>query len=208
MKPRPMSIRKMHLMAARSAPGCSLIKIGALLTGFLATAFLISACNRSPQESAPARASDGTVQTVLAHPAQIGVDINPEAFRERLRTRSLDPAVVVRGRELFAANCATCHGAFAEGTPDWRKRLADGTFPPPPLNGTAHTWHHPDQLLLRIMRDGGQSYGPTYQGAMPPMGKVVNAAERQAILQYLKSLWPDEAWRTQQDITRENPEEK
>lgn len=176
------------------------------LTGLLAAGLLISACDRASEEIAPARALDREVQSVLAYPAQIGVDLSPEAFREHLRQRDLEPAVVVRGRELYAAHCASCHGAFAEGTPDWRKRHADGTFPPPPLDGSAHAWHHPDQLLLRIMRDGGQSYGPTYRGAMPPMGKVVNAQERLAILQYLKSLWPDEAWRVQQDITRENPE--
>lgn len=179
-------------------------KLVALIAVF--ASMVLVGCESGP-DSIAAKAPPERTTTTLANPAQIGVDLDARAYQDRLRARNLDPAVVVRGRELFAANCARCHGAFGEGTPDWRKRLADGTFPPPPLNGTAHTWHHPDQLLLRIMRDGGQSYGPTYRGAMPPMGKVVNAAERQAILQYLKSLWPDEAWRTQQDITRENPEE-
>ena len=38
------------------------------------------------------------------------------------------------GSEVFAQNCAVCHGAQAQGTvEDWRARLDDGSFPPPPL---------------------------------------------------------------------------
>lgn len=40
------------------------------------------------------------------------------------------------GSEVFTQNCAVCHGAQAQGTvEDWRARLDDGSFPPPPLNG-------------------------------------------------------------------------
>ncbi len=45
---------------------------------------------------------------------------------------------VTKGQELFANNCAVCHGQKAESTPNWRKKLSDGSYPPPPLNGTAH----------------------------------------------------------------------
>ena len=62
-----------------------------------------------------------------------------------------DPAVVSRGKELFAANCATCHGIGGEGQPNWHITKDDGTLPPPPLNGDGHTWHHGDGLLYRII---------------------------------------------------------
>ena len=47
------------------------------------------------------------------------------------------------GGKIFNNNCAVCHGQNASGPKgDWREKLADGSYPPPPLNGTAHTWHH------------------------------------------------------------------
>ena len=42
-----------------------------------------------------------------------------------------DPAEVARGAELYAENCASCHGAELEGEPNWRQR--DPT-------GWARTW--------------------------------------------------------------------
>jgi mono/diheme cytochrome c family protein len=49
---------------------------------------------------------------------------------------------VKRGAAVFAQNCAECHGANADATPNWRETTPDGKYPPPPLNGTAHAWHH------------------------------------------------------------------
>ena len=56
---------------------------------------------------------------------------------------------VARGAPLFRANCAACHGQNAEATPNWKQTDANGNYPPPPLNGTAHTWHHDLDLLRR-----------------------------------------------------------
>ena len=43
------------------------------------------------------------------------------------------------GAQVFATNCSVCHGDQAQGlTADWRSRQANGSFPPPPLNGSAH----------------------------------------------------------------------
>jgi mono/diheme cytochrome c family protein len=105
-----------------------------------------------------------------------------------------DPAAIGQGKALFAKNCAVCHGVEGAGKPgvDWRKRLADGTFPPPPLNGTAHTWHHSPKLLDRIITEGGKTYGKAYKGWMPAFGEKLDAAQRLAILKYLHSLWPEE----------------
>ena len=47
------------------------------------------------------------------------------------------------GAKIFNNNCLACHGQNASGPKgDWREKLADGSYPPPPLNGSAHTWHH------------------------------------------------------------------
>lgn len=91
------------------------------------------------------------------------------------------------GRALYAVHCAQCHGADAGATPHWRKPGPDGHYPPPPLNGTAHAWHHPLAQLDRTIARGGADYG----GVMPGFGETLDEAERLAIVAYLQSLWPE-----------------
>ena len=98
---------------------------------------------------------------------------------------------VARGREVFAENCAACHGAQAEGlAADWRDRLPDGSFPPPPLNGTAHAWHHPLFQLLQTIETGGIPYG----GKMPPFADVLEEQERLDAVAYFQSFWTEEIY--------------
>ena len=68
---------------------------------------------------------------------------------------TLDPARVSQGAALYAQSCASCHGANLEGAPDWKKSLPDGSLPPPPNDGSGHTWHHSDTVLLDIISSGG-----------------------------------------------------
>ena len=99
------------------------------------------------------------------------------------------------GRQLFASNCAACHGAAGEGHPDWRIKNADGTLAPPPLNGDGHTWHHADGLLYRIVSQGGKSLeipgDPSFKSAMPAFGDLLSHEEVVEVLAYVKSLWGD-----------------
>ena len=63
------------------------------------------------------------------------------------------------GGKIFNNNCAVCHGQNASGSEgDWREKLADGSYPPPPLNGSAHTWHHSPKQLLWTINNGGTTY--------------------------------------------------
>ncbi|HFE31980.1 MAG TPA: c-type cytochrome, partial [Gammaproteobacteria bacterium] len=61
--------------------------------------------------------------------------------------RWYDQKQVARGADLFAQNCASCHGAKGEGTKNWKTPDANGVYPPPPINGTGHAWHHDLALL-------------------------------------------------------------
>ena len=108
-------------------------------------------------------------------------------------------AVPEGGAELFAANCAVCHGAGGEGQPNWHIRKPDGTLPAPPLNGDGHTWHHSDGLLYRIVSGGGKiledpAY-PSFKSAMPAFGDRLSRDEIVAVLTYIKSLWGDKVKR-------------
>ena len=95
------------------------------------------------------------------------------------------------GQAVFARHCAVCHGAQAQGTvPDWRQRLDDGSFPPPPLNGSAHAWHHPRSVLLQVINDGGVALG----GKMPGFADILSDAEKLAAIAYFQSFWSEEIY--------------
>ncbi|MBK6644424.1 MAG: cytochrome c [Anaerolineales bacterium] len=99
---------------------------------------------------------------------------------------ALSASKVAQGEGLYAQYCAACHGANLEGAPDWKKTLADGSLPPPPHDGTGHTWHHPDGQLLNIIANGGS---PSYNSKMPGFSNVLTEDEMDAILEYIKSRW-------------------
>lgn len=103
-------------------------------------------------------------------------------------TKSLQNTIKI-GEQIFIKNCQVCHGVKAAGIyPDWKKTLADGSYPPPPLNGTAHTWHHSPKMLIDVINEGGERVG----GQMPPFKDVLTDSEKYAVLDYLQSLWPQD----------------
>lgn len=97
---------------------------------------------------------------------------------------SIAPENITRGEELYAQYCAGCHGADLGGAPDWKQRLPDGSFPPPPQDSTGHTWHHSDSLLINMIKEGGD---PDLGGVMPPFGDTLSEEEIAAILDFIKS---------------------
>ena len=64
---------------------------------------------------------------------------------------------VTEGEQIFAANCAACHGEKAVGE-NLQRPLGgmkdQGGYLAPALNGTGHAWHHPDEILFRIIQEG------------------------------------------------------
>ena len=102
-------------------------------------------------------------------------------------TRWYTPEQVKSGAVLYAQNCASCHKPNAEGTADWMTRDANGKLPPPPLNGTAHTWHHPLSILRTVVRHGGAPVG----GSMPAFGDKLSPREIDSILAWVQSHWSD-----------------
>ncbi len=97
---------------------------------------------------------------------------------------------ITQGKRLYTEHCAKCHGENAEATPDWRKSDTNGLYPPPPLNGTAHAWHHPLPQLRLSIRHGGARFG----GKMPPFDDTLSATEIDSIIAWFQSLWPDETY--------------
>lgn len=101
------------------------------------------------------------------------------------------PAEVLdTGRALYVESCSSCHGMQGEGAPDWRKRGPDGKWPPPPLNGTGHAWHHPLPVLYRVIMQGS----PAGSGNMPAWQGKLSREEVLAIIAWFQSQWPDELY--------------
>lgn len=104
--------------------------------------------------------------------------------------RWFSPDQVERGAVLFKQNCASCHGQDAEATSEWKTTDADGKYPPPPLNGTAHAWHHSLELLKSTIKEGGKKLG----GVMPPFEGKLSDSDIDQLVAYFQSKWPDDVY--------------
>lgn len=104
-------------------------------------------------------------------------------------TRQVDFATISHGARLYQANCAECHGREGQGAPDWRQRQPDGMFPPPPLNGTGHAWHHPRRMLHHVIANGSPG-----GGNMPAWREKLSDQEIDAIISWFQSKWGDDVY--------------
>nr|WP_209881896.1 cytochrome c [Azospirillum soli] len=107
-----------------------------------------------------------------------------------------DAAQVAQGQAVYAEHCASCHGARLEGQPEWQSRKPDGRLPAPPHDASGHTWHHPDEDLFKITKQGVTAFAPPgYASDMPAFGGVLSDADIWAVLAYIKSTWPEDTRR-------------
>lgn len=103
----------------------------------------------------------------------------------------LDVPKVARGAQVYKAHCAACHGANAEGAPNWHRAGPDGKYPAPPLNGTGHDWHHPTSALKRTIREGTGKLG----GNMPAWKDKLTDSDIEAVIAWFQSRWPEEVYK-------------
>lgn len=110
--------------------------------------------------------------------------------QDAMVVRNLDADQIMRGEAVYNTNCINCHGKNGEATAEWRKTGADGKYPPPPLNGTAHTWHHSTAVLKKTILEGT----PPEYGSMPPWKDILTEQQVDDVIVWIKSLWPDEIY--------------
>jgi mono/diheme cytochrome c family protein len=101
-----------------------------------------------------------------------------------------DPAVIARGRAVYAERCAACHGANLEGQPNWRRRQADGRLPGPPHDASGHTWHHSDKQLFDMIKNGTAALLSGYPTDMPAYKDILSDADVWAVISFIESRWP------------------
>ncbi|HET8905100.1 MAG TPA: cytochrome c [Saccharospirillum sp.] len=142
----------------------------------IAAVLSLAACTENQEP--PLNASDTIDASSLS--------LEPKADTGRWYTQE----EVTRGNEVFAENCAGCHGQNAESTPNWKTVAANGQYPPPPLNGTAHAWHHPLDVLKMVIEQGGEPVG----GVMPAWGDRLSDRQIIDVIASFQSYWPDDVY--------------
>jgi mono/diheme cytochrome c family protein len=100
--------------------------------------------------------------------------------------RWYSPSQVVQGEAIYSQYCRDCHGKSAGGKISWRTPNREGNYPPPPLDGSGHTWHRSFALLQKTIREGGVPLG----GTMPPFEGQLSIEEIDAVIAWFQSLWP------------------
>lgn len=119
----------------------------------------------------------------------------------------IDPAdqtLVMQGKMIYTNNCAACHGASMQGQPNWRERMPSGKLPAPPHDKTGHTWHHPDAMLVDMVKNGlvaGKTAPSGYVSDMPAYRDSLSDQEIIAVLAYIKSSWPPKVLKAQKEVT-------
>jgi mono/diheme cytochrome c family protein len=109
----------------------------------------------------------------------------PAAYRAARNPLSPDAKNIGKGRSLYQANCALCHGATGMGDGEVAKSLS----PSPAL--LAHMIQMPmsvDEYMLWSISDGGAAFGT----AMPAYKDVLTKDEIWKIVTYMRAGFPVE----------------
>ncbi|MCI2808861.1 c-type cytochrome [Eoetvoesiella caeni] len=115
-----------------------------------------------------------------------------------------DQSLVMQGKAIYVNNCAACHGEALQGQPNWRERMSNGRLPAPPHDKSGHTWHHPDAMLVDMVKNGlvpGKTAPPGYVSDMPAYRDILSDQEIIAVLTYIKSTWPPKVLEAQKEVT-------
>jgi len=170
--------------------GEALIMPARLFTALFAAFFLASCSGTGGDESAKKTAPEKPA-------AKIELSVGSALPEKQI----FDPERIARGEKLFNEKCVKCHKQNALGDPNWQKKDKDGKFPPPPLDGTAHAWHHPTEVLHKYIKKGGKEYGGTMEGFESDLtdGQITD------IIVWITSLWPKDVydkWYQRDQMTR------
>ncbi|NRB42776.1 MAG: c-type cytochrome [Pseudomonadales bacterium] len=111
----------------------------------------------------------------------MGLRTDTQAYIVLLKNRAnLSQKVDFSGRVIYQGRCVLCHGSTGEGN----GRMARIIKTPPPADLTASRL--PDEMMLDIIRNGGQVVGRSPQ--MPPWKDQLSEPEIKVLMGFLKSI--------------------
>ncbi|MCP4487074.1 MAG: thioredoxin fold domain-containing protein [Gammaproteobacteria bacterium] len=102
--------------------------------------------------------------------------------------RWYDASQASQGADIFQQQCASCHGRDAEANSGWQQ--ASGEAAAPPLNGSAHAWHHSLKQLRKTIQMGSIQLG----GAMPGFSEKLAESEIDRAIAFFQSKWPNKTY--------------
>ncbi len=93
-----------------------------------------------------------------------------------------------RGATLYQEKCQSCHGISGVGETYTIESLTDRNYRiSPPLDESAHAWHHTDEALVKKILEGSSP-----PGRMPAWGtQGLTTEDATALVAYMKSLWSE-----------------
>lgn len=169
------------------------------LTGSVFVALAVAGCG---DETTQAKGRAEAPSTIEAGVEQAGAGVTSAGVAGKVPARWYEPARVERGGATYAQHCAACHGNSAQGDANWRKQGANGRFPPPPLDGSGHAWHHPLSALGSQIKHGAPGGG----GSMPRFAAALSDEQILDVIAWFQSHWPDEiyaAWSKAEERARQ-----
>ncbi len=168
-----------------------------LLTGLV---FLVSACDAPGigwgdtvaidedvvriQELAAQRVASG--EDAPAGPAAIAIPTAAVTDEpDEVEVTEPEPIVpdAARGAEIYAMNCASCHGAAGAGDGP-----AGAALVPPPTDHTDGGYMNPlsNDHLYKVVAEGGAAVGKSV--SMAPWGAVLGEAKMWDVVAYMRSI--------------------
>jgi len=84
------------------------------------------------------------------------------------------------GLTLYKKYCTSCHGPNGRGEYRWQYKERGA----PPLDASAHAWHHSDSQLVSMILDK-----PVADSRMPPWRGILSRDDAIDIVAYMKTLW-------------------
>lgn len=176
----------------------TLVGIGLAVVALIGVVVLLLAPGDDPQAGREA-ATEAAPVTDEAQTVQAGEEAAENAAPAE--GAQIARAGFEAGAQLYAENCASCHGEKLEGEPDWRIPREDGTVPAPPHDESGHTWHHGDPTLFNYVKKGGEQalaeQGIEFNSGMPGFGDSLTDDEIRDILAYIRSTWSDRVQKLQ-----------
>lgn len=95
------------------------------------------------------------------------------------------PQLIAKGHKIYERYCQACHGENGVGERPKNMYAEDQYgFVAPPLDNSAHGWHHTDANLLQTILNGS-SRNPR----MLPFKDIISREDAKDTVAYIKSLW-------------------